>query len=230
NSAGKAVLLGQTGSGIYRMTVNQSGDLVRAEEMEVPQNFSLYDFLRVDLDGDGRRELVSLTADNNLLILSQDGAPLWKSEEMYGASRDTLGTLASRRQVELDHPYDRERLYLHTRIVAQDLTGDGKPEIIVGRNRVTNVKYLKNLRWFEGSSVAVLTWDGSKMKTLWETDQVPGYTVDYQVLPSAGQPGRFRLFAAESNDSGNPLYFWAKEKTVFRMQELAGIAAPTGRQ
>jgi TolB-like protein len=227
DSAGKSVLLGQAGHNIYRMIVNPAGNLVRAEEVHVPQGFGLYDFIRVDLDGDGRRELVGLSEDNKLVVLNQDGTVLWKSEEIYGASRDALGTLASRRQAELEHPYDRERLYIHTRIVAQDLTGDGKPEIIIGRNRVTSVKYFKSLRWFEGSSAAVLSWDGSAMHTLWETSQTPGYMVDCQVLPSAEQPGRFRLFTAESNDSGNPLYFWAKEKTVIKMQELS---MPGGRR
>ncbi|WP_417910947.1 FG-GAP repeat domain-containing protein [Candidatus Electronema sp. PJ] len=220
DSAGKPVLLGQSGQGIYRMSFNQEGTLDRTEEVDVPQGISLYDFIRADLDQDGRREFIALTNENNLLILDQEGKPLWKSTEIYGASRDALGTLASRRQAELDHPYDRERLYIHTRLIAQDVTGDGKPEIIIGRNRVTNVDYFKNLRWFEGSSVAVLSWDGSQMQSLWESSQIPGYTVDYQLVRSTEQPGRFRLFAAESDDSGNPLYFWAKEKTVIRMQEL----------
>ena len=217
DSAGRPVLLGQAGNGIYRIVANNEGYLVRAEEVTVPQGLNLYDFIRADLDRDGRREFVALTEDNKLAVFDQAGKLLWKSEENYGASRDALGTLASRRQAD-----DSGQLYLHTRLIAQDMTGDGKAEIVVSRNRVTNVNYFKRLRWFEGSSVAVLSWDGSRMNTLWESGQVPSYTVDYQVLPSVEQPGRFRLFAAESTDSGNPLYFWAKEKTVVRMQELTG--------
>jgi len=230
DSAGKPVLLGQDGSGIYRMTVGQDGSLRRAEDVQLPRGFGLYDFIRVDLDGDGRREFVGLTEENNLVVLDQEGRPLWKSSESYGASKEMLGTLASKRQAELDHRDSSEPLYLHSRIVAQDMTGDGRPEIIIGRNHVTNIKYLKRLRWFEGSSLAVLHWDGSRMNTLWETKQTPAYTVDYQILPSTEQPGRFRLFAAESNDSGNPLYFWAKEKTIIRMQELTGMAAAANKR
>lgn len=222
DSAGKPVLLGQAGGNIYRISLNRAGDLSRAEEVQVPQGFGLYDFIRIDLDQDGRREFVGLTEENKLLILDQEQKPLWKSEESYGASRDALGSLASRRQAEVDQPHERNRMYLHTRLIAQDITGDGKPEIIVSRNRVTSVKYFKSLRWFEGSSVAVLSWDGSRMNNLWETQQVPGYTVDCQVLRSTEQPGRFRLVAAESDDSGNPLYFWSKEKTIIRMQEMIG--------
>jgi TolB-like protein len=224
DAAGQPALLGQAGGSIFRLAVSQAGELVRAEEMTVPQGFSLHDFIRADLNQDGRPEFIGLTEENSLLVQDQDGKPLWKSAESYGASREALGTLASRRKAELDQPYDRERVYIHTRIAAQDLTGDGRPEIIVSRNRVTNVDYFKNLRWFEGSSVAVLSWDGSRMNTLWESGHSSGYTVDYQALRDAAQPGRFRLFIAESSDSGNPLYFWSKEKTVIKMEEMTAAA------
>lgn len=226
DSAGKPVLLGQAGGGVFRMTVSPTGKVAQAEEISVPRGFGLYDFIRTDLDQDGRREFIGLTEDNRLLIMDQDEKPLWKSEESYGAGRDALGTLISRRQAEIDHPGERERSYLHARIIAQDVNGDGKPEIIVSRNRVTNVKFLKNLRYFEGSSIAALSWDGNRMNQLWETKKLPGYTADYQVLRNADQPGRLRLFSVESDDSGNPLYFWTKEKSVIRMQELIGTVAP----
>lgn len=228
DSSGQPALLGQAGGSIFRLAVNQAGELDRGEELAIPQGFSLHDFIRADLNQDGRPEFIGLTEENKLLVQDQASKPLWKSEESYGASREVLGTLASRRKAELDQPYDRERVYIHTRIAAQDLTGDGKPEIIVSRNRVTNVDYFKNLRWFEGSSVAVLSWDGSRMSTLWETGHSSGYTVDYQVLRDAEQPGRFRLFIAESSDNGNPLYFWSKDKTVIKMQEL--VAGPVPKQ
>lgn len=226
DSASQPALLGQSGGSIFRLAVNQAGELDRGEELAIPQGFSLHDFIHADLNQDGRPEFIGLTEENKLVVQDQDSKPLWKSEESYGASREVLGTLASRRKAELDQPYDRERIYIHTRIAAQDLTGDGKPEIIVSRNRVTNVDYFKNLRWFEGSSVAVLSWDGSRMSTLWETGHSSAYTVDYQVLRDAAQPGRFRLFIAESSDNGNPLYFWTKDKTVIKMQELMAGAAP----
>lgn len=221
DSSGKTALLGQAGDTIYRMEISRDGNLNRAEEVPVPQGFGLHDFIRADLDGDGRREFIGITQDNLLMIMDQNGKPLWKSTEIYGASRDALRTLASRRQAELDHPDDLSRSYIHARIIAQDLTGDGKPEIIISRNRVTNVEFFRNMRYFEGSSVAALSWDGTKMNTLWESQKISGYTVDYQVSRNSEQPGRFHLVLTESDDSGNPLYFWSKEKSVIRVQEMS---------
>lgn len=222
DAAGRAMLLGQAGGRIYRLVRNQNGMLNQAEEINVPQAFGLYDFIRADLNQDGRLEFVGLTEDNKMLVLDENGRPLWQSEDIYGASRNALGTLASRRQADLDRPYDeRQRTYLHTRIIAQDLTGDGKPEIVISRNQVTNVRFFKQLRYFDGSSIVALSWDGSRMNRLWDTAQTPGYIVDCQVRRNPVQPGRFRLFWVESDDTGNPMYFWTREKAVIRMQDMS---------
>ncbi|MGR0481579.1 MAG: FG-GAP-like repeat-containing protein [Candidatus Electronema sp. V4] len=220
DSAGRAALFGQTAGGkIHRLRFSPGG-LSMAEAAAAPQGFGLHDFIRADLDQDGSKEFIGITPDNLLLVAAQDGRPLWKSAEHYGASRDALGTLASRRQAELEQPDEIDRRYIHARLIAQDLTGDGRPEIIVSRNRVKQVDFFRNFRYFEGSSVAVLSWDGSRMNMLWEIGQMPGYTVDYQVVSNAEQPGRFRLVLAEGDDNGNPLMFWTSEKTVIRRQEL----------
>lgn len=219
-AVGQATLLGQSADGIIHRLQFSPGGLSRAEEAAVPQGFSLHDFIHADLDQDGRAEFVGITQDNLLLVMAKDGRPLWKSAESFGASRDALGTLASRRQAELEQPDEIHRRYIHARLVAHDLTGDGKPEIIVSRNRVKQVEFFRNIRYFEGSSIAVLSWDGSKMNMLWESGFQPGYTVDYQVVRNAEQPSRFHLVSAEGDDNGNPLYFWTSEKTVVRRQEL----------
>lgn len=219
-SADRTALFGQSADGtIWKLRVSPGG-LARTERISVPPGFGLHDFIFADLDRDGRKEFIGITPDNLLLVAAQDGRTLWRSEESYGASRDALGTLASRRQAELEQPDEIDRRYIHARLIAQDLTGDGRPEIIVSRNRVKQVEFFRNFRYFEGTSVAVLGWDDSRMNMLWESGRQPGYTVDYQVRRAAGQPGRFRLVLAEGDDNGNPLYFWTSEKTVIRSQEL----------
>jgi len=162
--------------------------------------------------------------------MDHTGNPLWKSEEIYGAGRAMLGTLASNNEAASNSLHASAQNYIHTRIIAQDQTGDGKPEIIVGRNRMTNVKFFKNLRYVDGSSLSAMSWDGSQMKTLWETQKVPGYTVDYQVRKNASQPDRVRLFFVESDDNSNPLYFWNSEgDAVIHFYEIAKGADPTDK-
>ncbi len=221
DATGKSVLLGQANGAIYRLTRSRDGKLNPAEQVTVPAGLGLYDFIRVDLNKDGRLDFVGLTEDNKLLVLDQTGRTIWKSENIYGASRDALGTVASRRRADLDQPYaDRQRNYLHTRIIAQDLTSDGKPEIIISKNQVTHVRFFKYLRYFEGASIVALSWDGSRMNRLWETAQTPGYIVDCQVRKKLAQPGRFSLFWVESDDTGNPMYFWTRERSTVHFQEI----------
>ncbi len=220
NLQGKEVLIGQVGGetgpsgrSFYQIVRSQDGKLEKADTITVPRGFNLLDFIRADLDQDGTLEFIGITTKNRLVILDPSGKSLWKSEEDYGASRDFLGTLSSNR------PGGRTPTYMHTRLIVRDLDGDGKPEIIIGRNRVTNVKFLDRLRYFEGSSISALSWDGAEMSTLWETKKISGYTTDYQVTVDQSQPERFNLFFIES-DSSYPLFFWESENSVIHLYEM----------
>jgi hypothetical protein len=214
---GRPVLIGQgkgptgpAGRKFYILKQDAGGKLAKAAELPVPHGFNLMDFIRADLDRDGSLEFIGLDTRNRLVLMNAAGEPLWQSEPGYGASKDFLGTLTSNR------PGGRTPTYMHTRIVVRDQDGDGRPEIIVGRNRQTNVKFFKRLRYFEGSSIIALNWDGSEMPPLWETKKVPGYTVDYQVSAASGTGGRSRLFFVESS-SNYPLFFWESESSVIHL-------------
>ncbi|MCK5515935.1 MAG: hypothetical protein KAI39_03585, partial [Desulfobulbaceae bacterium] len=114
----------------------------------------------------------------------------------------------------------RDKLvHMHTRLIARDQDGDGKPEIIIGRNRLTTVKFINRLRYFEGSSINALKWENGQMTTLWETRKIPGYTTDYQVVYKDGQPNQIQLFFME-NDNSYPFFFWESEESVIHLYEM----------
>ena len=141
------------------------------------------------------------------------GKQLWKSEADYGSSKDFLGTLSSNRAG------GRIPTYMHTRLIAEDQDGDGRPEIIIGRNRLASIKFFSRLRYFKGSSISALSWDGNEMTPLWETKKIPNYTTDYQVSADTNQPDKFRLFFIES-DSSYPLFFWESEVSIINLYEM----------
>ena len=221
NAQGKDILLGQVagiagaavGSSFYEMSLNDDGTVSKKEKINIPHGFTLYDFIRADLDQDGTLEFIGLTPKNKLVVLDNAGTPLWKSEAGYGASKNFLGTLSSNR------PGGKTPAYIHTRLVAQDQDGDGKPEIVIGRNRLTTVKFINRLRYFEGSSISTLSWDGSQMNTLWETKKTTGYATDYQVVKKAGSGDNLQLFFLES-DSSYPLFFWESDNSVIHLYEM----------
>ncbi len=221
---GEEVLLAQQGSNsgpvsrsFFTLVKTAEGSLEKSEKVMVPKGFNLFDFIRTDLDQDGTLETVGLTTNNKLVVMDATGTLLWQSEALYGASKYFLGTLSSNRAG------GRMPLYMHTRLIARDQDGDGKPEIIVGRNRVTNVKFFNRLRYFEGSSINALSWNGSELTSLWETNKIPNYTADYMIGGQNGSADGFQLFFIES-DSSYPLFFWESESTILNLYEMGRTA------
>ncbi len=223
---GHPILLGQENifqdngsNAFYSLQRETNGSLKKRERMAVPPGFNIYDFLRVDLNLDGNLEFIGITRGNKLAVIDNTGRTLWKSAKNYGASKEILGTLSRTIDGDRDQSNNPESVYIHTRIMAQDLNNDGTPEIILGRNRLAKITFFKRLRSFEGSSVAALSWDGTAMNTLWESPKAPGYTVDFQMIQEGkemNQPKKFNLFSLEQEYTGNLIPFWngAKESLV----------------
>ena len=165
----------------------------------------------MDLDRDGTLEFVGITRDNKLTVIDKSGRMLWKSEKDFGASKDILGTLASTVDGDRNPANNPEPLYMHTRLVAQDLDGDGAPEIILGRNRLAETIFFRRLRSFDGSSITALAWSNGTMNTIWESPKLTGYTVDFQLarIPQGG----FRLVSLEQEHTNNLISFLSTKES-----------------
>jgi hypothetical protein len=196
--------------------------LRKIKRLTFPPGFNIYDFITVDLNLDGALEFVGLTRGNKLTVIDNSGRTLWKGEKDYGASKEIIGTLASTLDGDRNPSNNLEPIYLHSRIIAQDLNGDGTPEIILGRNRLAAITFLKRLRSFEGSSVSALSWTNGIMKTIWETPRLSGYTVDFQLLQDTNQPDRFRLVSIEQEYTSNLMSFWKSKDSLVHSYTLGG--------
>ncbi len=222
--AGKRpVLLGQAGApggqplgrGIYRLVRKADGSYARGKQVSLPSGLNLFSFTRADLDGDSVPEIVAIDSSDHLQVMNQAGKVLWRSESIYGASKNFFGTLSS------TATGGHRRIYVPTRIIARDINGDGRPDIIVGRNRLTTIRFFKRLRYFEGSSIAALTWNGSALTPLWETRKIPGYTADYELVADTDRkgPGTLQLYFAET-ESSYPFVFWEAESCKIHVYEI----------
>ncbi|MDU9050310.1 MAG: VCBS repeat-containing protein [Candidatus Electrothrix sp. Rat3] len=218
---GRPLLLGQenalqeTGNNVfYSLWRESNGSLRKIKRLTFPPGFNIYDFITVDLNLDGALEFVGITRGNRLKVIDNNGRILWKSEKDYGASREILGTLASTIDGDRNLSNNPNPIYLHTRIIAQDLNGDGTPEIILGRNRLADSIFFKRLRSFEGSSISALSWTQGIMKTIWETPKISGYTVDFQLLRDTDHPSSFRLISLEQEHTNNLMSLWSTKDSL----------------
>ncbi|MGB5686771.1 MAG: VCBS repeat-containing protein [Candidatus Electrothrix sp.] len=229
DTEGRPLLLGQenalqeTGNNVfYSLKRETDGSLRKIKRLTFPPGFNIYDFITVDLNLDGALEFVGITRGNKLTVIDNSGRTLWKSEKNYGASREILGTLTSTIDGDRNASNNPEPIYLHSRIIAQDLNGDGTPEIILGRNRLANITFLKRLRSFEGSSINALSWSDGTMKTIWETPKLSGYTVDFQLLQETNQPDKFRLVSIEQEHTSNLTSFWSSKDSLVHSYTFGG--------
>ncbi|WP_457574127.1 FG-GAP-like repeat-containing protein [Desulfolithobacter sp.] len=215
----KQILLGQksglnspVGETIYELAYGPGNNLQPVQQISIPPGYTLFDFALVDLDQDGTQEIIGLDRRNKMHVFDRQGVELWKSGASYGASKNYYGT----RSISSETMFK-----IHTRITARDMNGDGRPDLIIGRNRLTHVPYLKKMQYFEGSSIAGLSWKDGRMYILWETGKLPGYTAGYQVVPAGNltEDGRIRLYFSQSPES-YPMFFFGSKACTIHLYEL----------
>jgi hypothetical protein len=202
------VLLGQKAPGVGSVQVMQLDPprgVRPVKELPLPRGTNLYDFAQADITGNSSPETIVIGADHLMRVYNNDGTQLWTSTDMHGASNNFFGTLSSTAQIGRET--DPQTVYIKTRIVVQDLDGDGINEVLVGRNRLETVPFMPNLRYFDGSSIAAHKWEQGRLVPLWETKKTPGYIVNYQLRPAQQDSNRFQLILVEG-DGGSPFFFW----------------------
>ncbi|PIE55882.1 MAG: hypothetical protein CSA34_06980 [Desulfobulbus propionicus] len=162
------------GGKIYAMELSEQGTLRKKEQLHIPEGLNLFDFVRADITGDGSSELIFIDANNFLGVSTLNGTLLWRSSVKYGASCNYFGTKSTMALKE-------DRTYIPTRIVIHDINHDGTADVLIGRNRLERVKYMQQIRYWKGSSLAALTWKDSRLIPLWETRQRNGYIAGYGI-------------------------------------------------
>jgi hypothetical protein len=170
----------------------------QGEPVSLPRNVRLFDFVWADLDGNGLFETVAVDDREKLLVYDTNNSLIYASDEDYGGSRNFYGQPISGMRSLLnsggknsEKEFDRVLAYIPTRMLVADLDGDGRQEIIVGKNKRQWSKWLSRSREYDGGSVACLSWKDSAMRELWQTNNINGYIADYDfVEDSSGQNGK----------------------------------------
>ena len=181
--------------GVFLLEIGADSALNRGPQLPLPRGVNLFDFVYADLDGDGAQETVAVDRREKLRVYGPNNDLLWVSRENYAGSRIALGpgrAAASDEQggpqsFSVDEEALREPVFVPGRLVALDLNGDGRDEIVVNESIPSALNFFYKVRLYEGGAVLGLAWNGSALAESWRTGSFRGYIADHSLLPLASE-------------------------------------------
>ena len=190
NYPGKGtILLGQAYdpatfyAGQPRQYVWSQGKYTPGEELALPKGLPLYGWTYANV-GERQPLLVALDEDDRLVVYSGD-MMAWKSADTYPIMDFYVYKPVTGISAALGKQPDKgQRERLRGRVVALDLNGDGKDEILVPKNTTSLL-----LGGFTGAELYGMGWTGARLDTVWSNKGVPGPVYDFRALPSGQGAG-----------------------------------------
>ncbi len=189
------VLAGQQGGsdypvkpGIYQLTVGD-GELVKGEKLAIPEAVNLFDFVLGDFTGDGQTEIAVQSQDDHLYLYNKNGDVLWEGAADFGHTSRYIGPASASLG-------DQENLQVPTRLVALDLNGDGRQELVAMKNPSGLGTIMRTVGSFVGGSIDIMAWNGITFNEYWSTGPIGSYIASYQLEATEG-----RLYLALINKS-----------------------------
>jgi TolB-like protein len=201
--------------GIYQLRVTDN-ILQQEEKLSVPDSLNLYDFSLADLDGDGKTEVIALDEYDKLKVLQTSGKQLWKSDENFGGSLTYVGGENPTAKSDRNNLETRvkERTYIHSRILIQDVNNDNVPDIVINKNLSTASRILKNMKNYPSGEIHALAWNGIGLTDLWRTRKIDGYVASYQLDRYPDNKDAATLFVGIITNTGWLDIFSASDSTV----------------
>jgi TolB-like protein len=211
----RAEINGPFSRGIFQLRVTDK-IIQQEEKLSVPDALNLYDFSLADLDGDGKTEVIALDEYDTLRVLQTGGKQLWKSDENYGGSLVYVGGDNPTAKSDKDNLETRtkERTYIHSRILVQDVNNDNVPDIVINKNLSTASRVLKNMKNYPSGEIHALAWNGIGLTDLWRTRKIDGYVASYQLDRDPDNKDAATLFVGIITNTGWLDIFSASDSTV----------------
>jgi hypothetical protein len=182
-------------SGPVRQHLWSSGAYTAGPEMSLPEGVGFYGFVLASL-GEQAPLLVAFDDKDRLLVYSGETV-IWKSAESYPAVRPSvtkpatgIGAVLSRETAEADKS---QKIRISGRVLALDLNGDGKDEIILPKN--SGGSYLQEHTQAEFIS---LGWTGARLEQRWTIKDLGGAVIDFQILRQEGSGARILALVKSS--------------------------------
>jgi TolB-like protein len=152
----------------------------KSKKLKLPKDTPLYGLTIADVTGDGKDEIIRFDGSDHLRVLSSDGKDLlYKTSGKYGGTGNSFDRESVPDLLPRDHV--PTRAYIPGRIIAIDLDGDGRIEVIINKNHFSTGRFFERTRLFDRAEIYNLVWDGLMLAENWRTKEIPGYIADYQV-------------------------------------------------
>jgi len=154
----------------------------KGPSLNLPPRVNLYGLALMDMEGDGKKEIVFLSESNHIEIYGEDGKRKYRSTEEYGGTElsleiPPLATPPSNPTSPFNRPESQDSRYIS--LQARLFPVPGKAQFYVLKNMESSISVLKGIRFFERSKVYRLAWDGESLETAWESKEFPVYMADY---------------------------------------------------
>lgn len=167
---------------IRQYTWSQDNKYSPSGEVELPKGLGLYGWTFANF-GERSPLLAVLDQDDHLLVYSA-GALAWKSADQYPIvdryiQLPETGIAAVLKQTEQSDKSRRVRL--RGRLLALDVNGDGRDELILPKNTTSML-----LGGFTGAELNGLGWTGSRLDPVWSVRDIAGPVIDFRTtMPDA---------------------------------------------
>ncbi len=138
----------------------------------------IFGFNYADFTDRNTNMTVAFNEKDYLRVLGPEGNKEWESTETYGGSAIYL-EFPMEASSRIGEHKEMDRQYLPLRILTRDITGDGKSEVLVGKNRDAAGRLFSRVRIYKGGHIECLAWDDFGLVTRWKTPEVSGQITDY---------------------------------------------------
>ncbi len=162
----------------------KNGEYDVAQAMNFPAGSNIYGTtLPVDIDYDGKPEVVRVDDSNHLKIVSADGDYKWTSGDYWGGVVNYFDTREKEEKKTSggDASAEEGEVYINGRVFVTDLNHDGLFEVLVNKNISKTMNLMPRFRLYETSEIYNLAWDGLNMSENWRSRIIDGYVADYQL-------------------------------------------------
>jgi len=215
------VLAGQQGAadrpvteGIYIMTL-RDGQLQAGDKLPLPAQVNLFEFVLADFNGDGQSEVATVDKDGDLFLYGADGEVLWRGTEKYAHTVRYIGPASG------SATGDKVNRNVPGRLIAADVNGDGRPDLVVMKNPSGFSALLKTIGSFTGGEVQFLAWNGISFIEVWNSSEIGSYLASYQLGPAPAGRGSALYLGLITKKSGLTLLGYRSLVATYPLGEMA---------